>query len=304
MNKHTPILDGVDLRKTYTLGHVKVPVLHGASITIDQGEWVAILGASGSGKSTLLHLLGGLDRPDKDGGEVRFRGTQIDFARGGTTNRYRNRRVGFVFQFYHLLPELDVLENALLSTLIPRTFAAAMPTVLFAVIGAMLGAIAGVYGADMNAIIPLEEQSPMRAIMLSAALAVLGAAAGVGILQLFHGATLRARIHRAPSATAARTALEQFGLTHRLRHRPRELSGGERQRVAIARALGGDPEVLLADEPTGNLDASTGQEILELLRKRHTAGLTIIMVTHDPKVAAFADRIVRLQDGQVVSATQ
>lgn len=220
-----PLLEAVDLHKTYRMGSVDVPVLRGSSISISAGEWVAILGTSGSGKSTLLHLLGGLDTPDQGHGDIRFKGRSISNLRRGDRNRYRNQDVGFVFQFYHLLPELTVLEN----TILP-----------------------GLAGSRIK-----------------------------------------------PDRDRARSLLGTFGLDHRLNHRPRELSGGERQRVAIARALLNRPKILLADEPTGNLDQETGQEILALLQKEHEAGLTILMVTHDRKIADLANRTVCLTQGRV-----
>ncbi|MFZ4750975.1 MAG: ABC transporter ATP-binding protein [Phycisphaerales bacterium] len=228
----TMLLEAEHVKKTYRLGRVDVPVLRGASITVDEGEWVAIVGSSGSGKSTLLHLLGGLDRPDADSGPVRFAGEELNRFGARRENLYRNRDVGFVFQFYHLLPELTVLENA------------------------MLPALVGL--------------SRVRWISDRAA--------------------LRKR---------AAELLETCGLSHRLGHRPAELSGGERQRVAIARALINKPRVLLADEPTGNLDIHTGGGILDLLAERHAEGLTMVMVTHDAAVAARAQRRVRIVDGRV-----
>lgn len=231
-----PLLEARDLHKTYRLGRVDVPVLHGASLRVTAGEWVAVLGASGSGKSTLLHLLGNLDQPDRGGGTIHFRGRPLDALVRWEGDRYRNRSVGFVFQFYHLLPELTVLENAMLPAL-------------------------------------------------------------VGVTRL------RWWRERAAITRRAQDTLESFGLGHRLRHRPSELSGGERQRVAIARALANSPPVLLADEPTGNLDARTGAGILDLLADRHRAGLTIVMVTHDLTIAARADRVVRLVDGRVDEAS-
>jgi lipoprotein-releasing system ATP-binding protein len=224
-----PILVATDLHKTYRLGQVDVPVLKGASLQIEHGEWVAVLGSSGSGKSTLLHLLGDLDRPDAGRGEILFKNQPLHEHSRRQRNAYRNRSIGFVFQFYHLLPELTVLENSLLPTMV----ASAAP-----------------------------------------------------------GASDRAE-----------NLLERFGLGHRLQHRPRELSGGERQRVAIARALVNTPEVLLADEPTGNLDERTGAGILELLQQEHERGLGIVMVTHDRRIAGMADRIVELHDGRVEAAT-
>lgn len=223
-----PLLVAESLHKTYRLGDVEVPVLKGASLEVTAGEWVAILGSSGSGKSTLLHLLGGLDRPDPGAGRIVFDGEDISLQNRRERNIYRNRSIGFVFQFYHLLPELTVSENALLPTMV----ASSIP-----------------------------------------------------------GARERAR-----------ELLERFGLGHRLEHRPRELSGGERQRVAIARALANGPQVLLADEPTGNLDEGTGRGILDLLAQEHAEGLGIVMVTHDPSIAELADRVVELHHGQVVQA--
>ena len=233
------LLEATSVHKTYKLGRVPVPVLRGASLTLQEGEWVAILGASGSGKSTLLHLIGGLDKPQE--GTIRYRGRDIGKLGPGGLNRYRSRDVGIVFQFYHLLPELDVLGNVLL--------------------GAMTQ---GVLGRR----VPAER---------------------------------RAR---------ARELLTTFGLGERLRHKPAQLSGGERQRVAIARALIADPPLLLADEPTGNLDRVTGEGILDALERvvRPAEGgpsrRAMVMVTHDPAVAARADRIVRMMDGVIVQETQ
>ena len=218
-----PLLAGINLHKTYQLGRTNVPVLHGASIDVNEGEWVSILGSSGSGKSTLMHLLGGLDRPDNDDSEVLFKEESVWSKTNSEINRYRNQDVGFVFQFYHLLPELNVLENVVLPSIIS--------------------------GRSQN--------------------------------------------------ERASNLLEQFGLSHRIGHRPRELSGGERQRVAIARALINNPSVLLADEPTGNLDEDTGTEILDVLKQLHDDGLTIVMVTHDNQIANRADRTVHLKMGLI-----
>ncbi len=220
------------VKKTYELGRVRVPVLHDASLTVREGEWVAIVGSSGSGKSTLLHLLGGLDRADKDSGPISFAGEDLRAFRARRENLYRNRDVGFVFQFYHLLPELTVLENAMLPALV-----------------------------GLSRLRWISERLALR--------------------------------------TRAAELLETCGLSHRLNHRPAELSGGERQRVAIARALINKPRVLLADEPTGNLDIHTGGGILDLLAARHAEGLTMVMVTHDAAVAARAQRQVRIVDGRV-----
>lgn len=232
---HGSVLSASNIHKTYRLGRVEVPVLKGASISVARGEWVAILGASGSGKSTLLHLLGGLDRPDPASGPVEFDGRAIGGLSARELDRYRNASVGFVFQFYHLLPELTVIENALIPAMV------------------------------------------------------------------LHKRLGFAR-RRSELIDRATRLLDSFGLAARLKHRPAELSGGERQRVAIARALINDPPVLLADEPTGNLDRKTGESILDLITNhRAQTGRTLIMVTHDPEVAARADRVVRLVDGRVAA---
>ncbi|MFN9076199.1 MAG: ABC transporter ATP-binding protein [bacterium] len=228
-----PLLEAHGVKKTYRLGQTSVPVLHEASLSVNEGEWVAIVGSSGSGKSTLLHLLGGLDRADKDSGPISFAGEDLRRFSPARENLYRNRDVGFVFQFYHLLPELTVLENAMLPSL-------------------------------------------------------------VGLSRL---AWLTGR--RAELRDRASELLDTCGLGHRLKHRPAELSGGERQRVAIARALINRPKVLLADEPTGNLDVRTGGGILDLLAERQAEGLTMLMVTHDQSVAARAHRQVKIVDGRV-----
>ncbi len=233
----SPILSVRGVHKTYKLGRVKVPVLHGVDLDVHQGEWVTILGASGSGKSTLLHLMGGLDRPDRNEGDrasIAFRGTDLTKQSKRALDRYRADDIGFVFQFYHLLPELSVLENVCVGSMI------------------------------------------------------------------LHG-RLGYRRHRGDTIERARVLLERFGLGHRLKHRPMELSGGERQRVAIARALINEPSLLLADEPTGNLDLKTGESILEaMIEYREKAGLTMVMVTHDERIAKRADRVIRLTDGRVV----
>ncbi len=228
----TPILEATSICKTYRLGRVDVPVLRGASIEAGEGECVAVLGASGSGKSTLLHILGGLDRPDRtDGGSVSFRGSALQDMSAGELDRYRRTNVGFVFQFYHLLPELNVLQNTLLAPMV------------------------------RNGRFAYTKRS--------------------GELR-----------------TRAEGLLSRFGLGERLRHRPVELSGGERQRVAIARALMNEPDVLLADEPTGNLDQTTGASILAaMMELRAETGLTMVVVTHDKATAQRADRVVELRDG-------
>lgn len=230
-----------NLHKTYRMGRVPVPVLHGASLTVEPGEWVAILGASGSGKSTLLHLAGGLDRPDKRPScRIEFQSENLARAPAGRLDRYRAQTVGFVFQFYHLLPELTVLENVLVASM-----------------------MAG--------------RRTTRDDRFGSTAAP-----------------------ETPKAAAARI-LDIVGLSHRLHHRPGRISGGERQRVAIARALVNQPAILLADEPTGNLDSETGSRILDAIAdSREALGQAIIMVTHDQATAARADRVVRMEDGRIL----
>jgi lipoprotein-releasing system ATP-binding protein len=219
------------LDKAYQKGQSSVPVLRGVDVSIHKGEFLSIVGQSGSGKSTLLHLLGLLDVPDM--GRVALNGKRIDDLPAATRDELRNRVFGFVFQFYHLLPELTLLENVL-STLMIRH-------------------------------------------------------------SVFEYWRMRAEFR-----DAACSMIEKVGLGHRLKHRPSELSGGEMQRAAIARALVGQPEVLLADEPTGNLDVQTGREIMALLTRLNAdENLTIVMVTHDDAIARRAQRIVRLREGRL-----
>jgi lipoprotein-releasing system ATP-binding protein len=224
-------LSAAGIEKGYRKGKVLVPVLRGVDLEVEHGEMVAIVGASGSGKSTLLHVLGLLDAPDK--GSVRLEGRRIDNVGEHARDQLRNCTFGFIFQFYHLLPELSALENVMAPLLIR------------------------------------------------------------------HGALAYMRRRRQIRAEAARL-LERVGLSHRQTHRPSELSGGEMQRTAIARALAGGPEILLADEPTGNLDAGSGQAILDLLRDlNRERGLTMIVVTHEAQIAHQADRTVRLAEGRI-----
>ncbi len=225
------LLSARGLVKSYWKGRNEVPVLRGVDFDLEPGEMLAIMGASGSGKSTLLHILGLLDVPDK--GEVRLAGERIDALGERKRDELRNRTFGFIFQFYHLLPELSAVENVM----VPQW------------IGQNLWSYWG----------------------------------------------NRRQIRR-----EAEALLDRVGLSHRLTHRPAELSGGEMQRAAIARALAGNPTVLLADEPTGNLDAGSGHGVLELLRDlNRERGLTMIVVTHDPQIAQQADRVVRLAEGRV-----
>jgi lipoprotein-releasing system ATP-binding protein len=221
----------VAVEKAYRKGEHKIPVLRGVDIEVRRGEFVSIVGQSGSGKSTLLHLLGLLDGPDV--GEVTLYDQRIDDLPPRSRDELRNRVFGFIFQFYHLLPELSVLENVLTPLMIRHSVVS--------------------YWKSRRAF-----------------------------------------------QQEARELLERVGLGHRLTHRPSELSGGEMQRAAIARALVGSPEVLLADEPTGNLDAATGAGIMELLRSLNGRNdLTIIMVTHDESIAQQAHRVVRLAEGRL-----
>jgi len=220
-----------NLHKSYRLGKTHLHVLRGVSVEIRAGEFVAVVGASGSGKSTLLHLLGLLDRPDR--GELHLGGVDAASLPAGQRNRMRCEQIGFVFQFYHLLSELNVLENVLLPAKVDSS-------------------------------------------------------------------TLAWPGRRAERRDRAAELLERMGLAERMRHRPSELSGGERQRVAIARALINGPKLLLADEPTGNLDSRTGREILDVLREFHAGGAqTVVMVTHDAALASRADRTLHLRDGRM-----
>ncbi|MBN1359062.1 MAG: ABC transporter ATP-binding protein [Sedimentisphaerales bacterium] len=212
------------------MGTARVKVLKGVDLTVREGDFAAVIGASGSGKSTLLHILGGLDRPDE--GTVSFDGRDLSRMRARELNRYRNEMVGFVFQFYHLLDELNVLENVLLPAMVSRSIA---------------------------------------------------------------GWFMSRRVARRRAAEV----LEQMGLSDRARHKPYQLSGGERQRVAIGRALMNEPRLLLADEPTGNLDSTTGNGILAVLERLNQAGQTIVMVTHDERIAARAERTITLADGKI-----
>ncbi len=219
------LLEARGLCKTYVLGKRTLEVLHGVDLTVARGDFLALRGASGAGKSTLLHLLGGLDAPNA--GQIHFAGQNLAALSAGQLSDLRNAKVGFVFQAYHLLPELDALENV----------------------------------------------------------------------------CLPARMARLPAAEAERRGsqlLGRVGLAQRLEHKPYELSGGEQQRVAIARALINEPDLILADEPTGNLDSHTGEEIIELLcALRAERQATLIIATHDARVAARAPRIVELVDGRI-----
>ena len=217
-----------DLHKSYTVAGTRLPVLRGLSLSVEAGEMVAVVGASGVGKSTLLHLLGGLDHADT--GEIRIGDVALQRLRDHEMVAFRNRHVGFVFQFHHLLPEFDAVENAEMPLRIARR--------------------------------PLPEA--------------------------------RGR---------ATELLERVGLADRLAHRPAMMSGGEQQRVAIARALVTRPSLLLADEPTGDLDEQTADALHLLIRQMHAEhGLTSVIATHNPRLAGVCDRVLRLADGVLAPA--
>ena len=219
------VLQADAVEKSYFLGGKELAVLQGVSLELQVGEFVALQGASGSGKSTLLQLLGGLDRPTA--GAIRFGGEPLRVQTPAQSAEFRGSHVGFVFQAYHLLPDLDALENV---------------------------------------------QLPAQVL----------------------------RRPQAESEQRARELLDSAGLSDRMDHRPSELSGGEQQRVAIARALMNKPEIVLADEPTGNLDTGTESEIIDLLKRLHTERqLTLLVATHDETVARAAQRVVHLKDGRV-----
>ena len=230
MSESPAILKAENAHKSYRMGATRVVVLKGVDLVVREGEFVAIVGASGSGKSTLLHLLGGLDKPDK--GVIQFQGRDVNRMGSRELNQYRNETVGFVFQFYHLLDELSVLENVILPAMVSRSV--------------------------------------------------------LGWLVTRHRARKRGE-----------ELLDQLGLRDRARHKPYQLSGGERQRAAIGRALMNQPKLLLADEPTGNLDSTTGNGILNVFETLNKAGQTIVLVTHDERVARRAQRIITLVDGRV-----
>ena len=223
-----PVADLRDISKVYYKpdGSVLVEALRGVDLSIAHGQYVAIMGASGSGKSTMMNILGCLDQPSR--GEYLLDGRDVARMDDDELSRVRGRKIGFVFQAFNLISELNIVEN-------------------------------------------------------------------VQVPQFYQGV---------PRAERDRRAIEKLnivGLSDRLTHRPKELSGGQQQRVAIARALCNDPSVIMADEPTGNLDSKTGTAILELIDQLHAQGLTIIMVTHDERVAERCERVVRLRDGEIES---
>ena len=220
------LIEARQLAKTYRLGQVDVAALRGVDVDVGAGEFIAITGPSGSGKSTLMHILGCLDTPSA--GTYRLDGEDVGGLSGKRLAQVRNRKVGFVFQTFNLMPRLTVEENVAL---------------------------------------------PLK---------------------------YRGGVPRGERRTRALRLLERLGLAQRIGHRPDELSGGERQRVAIARALVGEPAILMADEPTGNLDSASGAEVMRTFAELHGAGHTIVLVTHDPHVAARAERVIQMSDGRVV----
>lgn len=223
------LISATNLKKVYGSGDTAVTALDGVSLQVDPGEFVAIMGPSGCGKSTLMHLLGGLDRPTS--GSVMIDGHNLSDLSDAKLTELRRRRVGFIFQFFNLIPVLDALENA------------ALPITLD-----------GVRGTEAR--------------------------------------------------ERAADWLRKVGLDDRLDHRPDQLSGGQQQRVAVARALVADPALILADEPTGNLDTRASEEIATLLRQvANDWGRAVVIVTHDPRIAAYADRIIFLKDGAIIDQT-
>ncbi|MDD7751822.1 MAG: ABC transporter ATP-binding protein [bacterium] len=223
-----PLIELKDIRKTYSLGEIDVPVLKGISLMIDKGEYVALMGASGSGKSTLMNILGCLDRPTS--GDYLLDGEELGRASGDHRAMVRNRKIGFVFQSFNLLPRTTSLDNVIM----PLAYTAS--------------------GLS-------RKECRERGIEM----------------------------------------LKRVGLSERIYHYPSQLSGGQQQRVAIARALINHPPVLFADEPTGNLDSHTSEEVMEMFSELNREGITVILVTHSTEIADFAKRSIHIQDGLVVN---
>ncbi len=226
MSDPRAILDLIEITKIYQMGEVEVAALKGVSLRVDAGEMVAIMGASGSGKSTMLNVIGTLDRPTA--GHYRLDGEPVDSLDEEALSALRNRKIGFVFQSFNLLPRDTALENV---------------------------------------------ELPM----------------------------VYAHVRVSERRRRAELALRRVGLGDRMDHLPNQLSGGQQQRVSIARALVNDPVLLLADEPTGALDSATTQQVMELFVDLHRQGMTIVVVTHDPNIARFAERVVTFKDGLIVS---
>lgn len=224
LQKGPPVIEVIDVKKSYTLGNMEVPILSDINLTVREGEFLAIMGPSGSGKSTLMNLIGFLDRPTE--GKIMIKGLDINTLSDKEVARLRGLEIGFMFQTFNLIPRLTALENVELPT----------------------------YANTRE------------------------------------GVDTRKR---------AKELLKMVGLEDRMHHKPGELSGGQAQRVAIARALINDPAILLADEPTGNLDSRTGCEILGMFTRLNEDGRTIVMITHDPDIAKYADRIVLVKDGMI-----
>ncbi len=225
----TPLLSLRDITKTYHMGDVLFPVLHGITFTVERGEFVSVLGPSGSGKSTLMNIIGCLDVAD--GGTYTLGGRAVAGLTEGEMARLRNREIGFVFQNFQLLPRLSTLDNVML---------------------------------------PL----------------------------------IYAKVPKAARLARARAELARVGLADKEANLPRQLSGGQQQRVAIARALVTRPRILLADEPTGALDRATGAQIMDIFRSLNEEGITIVMITHDRKVASYASRTVHILDGRLYTAEE
>ena len=224
MNKKDLIIDIRELKKNYIMGALEVPALRGIDLGIAHNEFVSIMGPSGSGKSTLMNILGCLDTPSE--GQFIFDNVDVSSLDDDELSKIRNKKIGFIFQTFNLLPKVDALHNVEL---------------------------------------PL----------------------------MYSG------IEREQRKEMARKALEKVGLTERMGHKPSELSGGQRQRVAIARALVNNPGIILADEPTGNLDSKTGNEIMEMFDQLHNEGNTIILITHEHDIAEYGERIIFLKDGMI-----
>jgi putative ABC transport system ATP-binding protein len=229
MSNHATLIKTDDLWKTYVMGDEEVHALRGVSVSVQRGEYLAIMGPSGSGKSTLMNLIGCLDTPTR--GTYELNGRQVASMNDDELAYVRNKEIGFVFQTFNLLPRATALHNVELPLIYNGT--------------------------------PAEQRIDM-----------------------------------------AKRALEMVDLGDRMTHRPNQLSGGQRQRVAIARALVNNPSLILADEPTGNLDTKTGEEIMALFDRLHRAGNTIILVTHEHDVAAYANRIIHIRDGKVEKEEQ